>query len=72
MKHLLPSDIEDFLADIGACRDQDPLAFMTYAQTAAALLFDKYVILQDPTLDIMPAPRCGRWWSGQNEASTKG
>jgi hypothetical protein len=67
MARLLPTDIEDFLADLGAARYSNPKAFLEFAQPAAALLFEKYVILQDPTLDIMPAPLRGRWWNRLSE-----
>ena len=54
MSKLIPQDIEDFLYDLGTRRDRVPDAFEEYAKAAAALLWEKYCILEDPSIQIMP------------------
>jgi hypothetical protein len=54
MSKLIPLDIEDFLYDLGTRRDGIPGTFEEYAKTAAALLWEKYCILEDPSIQIMP------------------
>ena len=54
MSKLIPQDIEGFLCDLGTRRDGIPGAFEEYAKTAAALLWEKYCILEDPSIQIMP------------------
>ena len=54
MSKLIPQDVEDFLYDLGTRRDGSPGSFANYAKTAAGLLWDKYCILEDPSIEIMP------------------
>ena len=54
MSKLIPQDIEDFLYDLGTRPDDTPGGFEEYARTAAALLWEKYCILEDPSIQIMP------------------
>jgi hypothetical protein len=60
MSKLLPQDIEDFLYELGTFDERVPGAFQEYVKTVAALLWEKYVILQDRSIEIMPstANRC--------------
>jgi hypothetical protein len=51
---LIPQDIEDFLYDLGTSRYGIPGAFEEYVKTVAALLWEKYCILEDPSIQIMP------------------
>jgi hypothetical protein len=52
MSTLIPQDIEFFLYDIGTLQGGAPGAFEEYAKTAAALLWEKYVILEDPSIQV--------------------
>ena len=54
MSRLLPQDVEDFLYELATHRDGDPDAFEEYAKTAAALLWEKYCVFEDPSIQIMP------------------
>ena len=54
MTKLIPDDIESFLVELGTFDAGIPGAFEEYARTAAALLYDKYCILQDASIQIMP------------------
>jgi hypothetical protein len=54
MSKLIPQDIESFLVDLSTFNADIPGAFEEYARTAAALLYDKYCILQDASIQIMP------------------
>lgn len=54
MSKLIPQDIEDFLCDLATRGDVVPDAFEEYAKTVAALLWEKYCILKDPSIQIMP------------------
>jgi hypothetical protein len=57
MSKSIPQDVEDFLYDLGTRRDSVPGAFEEYAKTAAALLWEKYCIFQDHSIQIMPSPK---------------
>jgi hypothetical protein len=59
MSKLIPQDIEDFLYDLGTRRDVVPDAFEEYAKTAATLLWEKYCVLEDPSIQIMPCLTAG-------------
>jgi hypothetical protein len=54
MSKLIPQDIEEFLYDLGTLRDGVPGAYEEYAKTVAALLWEKYVILEDASIQILP------------------
>jgi len=54
MSKLIPQDIEDFLYDLGTRSDGVPGAFEEYARSVAGLMYDKYCILQDASIQIMP------------------
>ena len=61
MNRLIPEDIESFLFELGTFKTDVPGAYEEYARAAASLLFDKYVILREPSLQILPATP--RWRS---------
>jgi hypothetical protein len=54
MSKLIPQDIEEFLYDLGTRRDGVPGAYEEYAKAAAALLWEKYVLLEDASIQILP------------------
>ena len=53
MSRLIPQDIETFLYELGTLQVDVPGAFEQYAKTAAALLWEKYCILEDPSIHIL-------------------
>lgn len=53
MSTLIPQDIESFLYEIGTLQGSAPGAFEAYAKNAAALLWEKYVVLKDPSIQVM-------------------
>lgn len=55
MSKLIPQDIEDYLYQVGAFHEGVPCAFEEYARVVASLLYDKYCILQDASLQILPS-----------------
>jgi hypothetical protein len=50
MSTLIPKDIESFLYELGNLQEGAPGAFELYAKTAAALLWEKYVIFEDASI----------------------
>jgi hypothetical protein len=54
---LLPSDIEYFLLKLGTMPTVNPAGYMQYARVVASLLYDKYVILGDASLEILPVAK---------------
>jgi hypothetical protein len=54
MSALIPDDIESFLYELGNCKESLPGTFENFAKTTAALLWEKYVILEDPTIRVPP------------------
>lgn len=52
MQELIPTDIQEFLFNLGTFAGNTPEAFMEYAQAGAVLLFDKYVVLRDLNLEM--------------------
>lgn len=55
MNPLIPNDLESFLEALLSYRRHASVSFEEYARVGAALLYDKYVILRDASLDIWPA-----------------
>jgi hypothetical protein len=53
MSKLIPDDIESFLYELGTFKEDSPGSFERYGRLAATLLYDKYCLLEDPTLQIM-------------------
>ena len=54
MTKLIPQDIQTFLVELGTFRADIPSAFEEYARTVAALLWEKYVIFEDASIQILP------------------
>ena len=54
MSRLIPQDIETFLHELGTLPGGAPGPFEQYAKAAAALLWEKYCILEDPSIQILP------------------
>jgi hypothetical protein len=54
MSALIPEDVESFLYELGNCQEHSLGAFERFAKTTAALLWEKYVILEDPTIQVPP------------------
>jgi hypothetical protein len=56
MSRLIPQDIETFLYELGTLQVGHTRAFEQYAKTSAALLWEKYVILKDPSIQDLLNP----------------
>ena len=56
MSRLIPQDIETFLYELGTLKDGTPSAFEQYVKAAAALLWEKYVIFEDASIQILQTP----------------
>ena len=54
MSALIPEDVESFLYEVGNCQEPSPGTFERFAKTTAALLWEKYIILGDPTIRVPP------------------
>lgn len=54
MSTLIPEDISSFLYELGNFQEPSPGTFEMFAKTTAALLWEKYVILEDPTIQVPP------------------
>ena len=57
MSKLLPPDVEEFLYILGTFDQVVPGAFELYAKTAATLLWERYVMFEDASVDIDPNTR---------------
>lgn len=57
MSKSIPQDVEDFLYTLGTCDQIAPGAFEEYARTAATLLWEKYVMFDDTSVDVEPNTR---------------
>jgi hypothetical protein len=60
MSKSIPQDVENFLYTLGTCDQIAPGAFEQYARTAATLLWEKYVMFQDASIDVDSNTRHGR------------
>jgi hypothetical protein len=56
MNNLLPRDIEGFLEDLTTFQAGVPCAFEAFARAAAGLLYDKYFVIQDASLEVLGYP----------------
>jgi hypothetical protein len=54
MSKLVLDDIESFLYELGTLKENAPGSFERYSRLAAMLLYDKYCLLEDPTIQILP------------------
>jgi hypothetical protein len=52
MSKSLPQDVEEFLYILGTFDQVVPGAFELYAKTAATLLWEKYVMFQDASIEV--------------------
>ena len=52
MNKSIPQDVEDFLYTLGMCDQIAPGAFEEYARTAATLLWEKYVMFEDASINV--------------------
>ena len=53
MNKPIPRDIDDFLVTLGTFEEGDPEAFEMYAKATANLLWGKYFMLHDPSIQVM-------------------
>ena len=60
MRDLIPNDIQYFLEEVGNFPSDTPGAFEAYVKSVGTLLYDKYCVSQNPSLQILPTPRVGR------------
>ncbi len=57
MSKSLPEDVEEFLYTLGTFDQVVPGAFEVYAKTAATLLWEKYVMFEEASVDTTPNTR---------------
>lgn len=50
----IPQDIEYFLTELNSFDIDSPKAFEAYARAAAELLYYKYCVWQDASMDVLP------------------
>ncbi len=55
MSKLIPQDIESFLYKLGTLEEGTPSAIEQCAKIAATLLWEKYVIFEDRSIQVLPA-----------------
>ena len=51
---LIPEDVERFLYELGTQKTVNPVLYHQYIRTVATLLYDKYVILPNPSICVYP------------------
>lgn len=56
MSRLIPADIEYFLEEAGRSPSKNSGAYEAYIRTVATLLFDKYCIIKNASIEILRIP----------------
>ena len=54
MDNPIPHDIEYFLTELTTFEADAPGAFEAYARAAATLLYNKYCVWQNSSMDVLP------------------